>query len=262
MHARSALFDVFGDHLRARGDQAPIASLVRLLAPVGIGAPAVRTAVSRMVAQGWLAPVTLPAGPGYRATDQAVQRFADTADRIYRRGTPPWDGRWRLAFVDAPRDRSARTRLRDELGFLGLAEYAPGVWVGPWHREDLRPTVERAGGSLRTAVAETFEVDPAGTWDLPALAAAYSSWTADADRLVVTELERHGDDDEAMFAARFHLVHEWRKFLFSDPGLPAELLPERWPGRVAEELFHDEATRLEPGATRFVLRCLAAGSSA
>ena len=44
MHARSALFDVYGDHLRTRGNQAPIASLVRLLAPVGIGAPAVRTA--------------------------------------------------------------------------------------------------------------------------------------------------------------------------------------------------------------------------
>ena len=54
MHARSALFDVYGDHLRSRGNQAPIASLVRLLAPVGIGAPAVRTAVSRMVSRaGW-----------------------------------------------------------------------------------------------------------------------------------------------------------------------------------------------------------------
>ena len=107
MHARSALFDVYGDHLRTRGNQAPIASLVRLLAPVGIGAPAVRTAVSRMVSQGWLAPVTLPVGPGYRATEQAVHRLADAADRIYRRGTPAWDGRWRLVFVDAPRDRSA-----------------------------------------------------------------------------------------------------------------------------------------------------------
>jgi phenylacetic acid degradation operon negative regulatory protein len=256
MHARSALFDVYGDHLHTRGNQAPIASLVRLLAPVGIGAPAVRTAVSRMVSQGWLAPVTLPAGPGYRATDQAVRRLADTADRIYRRGTPAWDGRWRLAFVDAPRDRSARNRLRDELGFLGMAEYAPGVWVGPWPRADLRTIVERAGGSVRTAVAETFDVDPAGAWDLPSLAAAYDDWTAAADRLVETELGRHADEDEAMFAARFHLVHEWRKFLFSDPGLPSDLLPDRWPGRVAEELFQDEATRLEAGATRFVVRCL------
>ena len=256
MHARSALFDVYGDHLRSRGNQAPVAALVRLLAPVGIGAPAVRTAVSRMVSQGWLTPVTLQVGPGYRATDEAVRRLADTADRVYRRGTPAWDGRWRLAFVDAPRDRSARTRLRAELGFLGLAEYAPGVWVTPWPR-DVRPAVERAGGSLRTAVAETFEVDPAGAWDLPSLGSAYADWAAAADRLVDTELSRHEDEDEAMFAARFHLVHEWRKFLFADPGLPTDLLPERWPGRVAEDLFHDEATRLEPGATRFLVRCLA-----
>src|SRR5918995_503185 len=111
MHARSALFDVYGDHLRTRGNQAPIASLVRLLAPVGIGAPAVRTAVSRMVSQGWLAPVTLPAGPGYRATDQAVHRLAEAADRIYRRGAPAWDGQWRLAVLRAPRHPSARAPL-------------------------------------------------------------------------------------------------------------------------------------------------------
>jgi len=144
-------------------------------------------------------------------------------------------------------------------GKTEFAEYAPGVWVSPWPHEDLRSTVERAGGTLRTALAETFDVDPAGAWDLGSLAASYDEWTTAADRLVETELESHDDEDEAMFAARFHLVHEWRKFLFTDPGLPAALLPERWPGRVAEELFHDEATRLEPGATRFVVRCLAAG---
>ena len=34
--------------------------------PLGIAAPAVRTAVSRMVRQGWLTPVALPRGPGTR----------------------------------------------------------------------------------------------------------------------------------------------------------------------------------------------------
>ncbi len=64
MHARSALFDLYGDHLRARGDRAPVAAVVRLLASLDIAAPAVRTAVSRMVRQGWLEPVRLPGGPG------------------------------------------------------------------------------------------------------------------------------------------------------------------------------------------------------
>src|SRR6185436_11860272 len=67
MQARSALFDLYGDHLRARGDRAPVAALVRLMAPLGIAAPAVRTAVSRMVRQGRLGPAGgRPAGPAIR----------------------------------------------------------------------------------------------------------------------------------------------------------------------------------------------------
>ena len=76
MNARSALFDVYGDHLRSRGGQAPVAALVRILAPLDIAAPAVRTAISRMVRQGWLAAVRLDAGPGYRLTARAERRLS------------------------------------------------------------------------------------------------------------------------------------------------------------------------------------------
>src|SRR3954469_5271204 len=74
MQARSALFDLYGDHLRTRGGQAPVAALVRLLACLDIAAPAVRTAVSRMVRQGWLEPVTTDQGRGYRLTQRGVRR--------------------------------------------------------------------------------------------------------------------------------------------------------------------------------------------
>jgi phenylacetic acid degradation operon negative regulatory protein len=47
-------------------------------------------------------------------------------------------------------------------------------------------------------------------------------------------------------------VHEWRKFLFLDPGLPRELLPGDWPGDKAAEFFDAESERLGPGAARFV----------
>jgi len=77
-----------------------------------------------------------------------------------------------------------------------------------------------------------------------------------ADDLIAGQLEAHDDEDEAAFAARFLLVHEWRKFLFADPGLPDALLPDDWPGRAAAELFASEATRLKPGTDRFVARCL------
>ena len=62
-----------------------------------------------------------------------------------------------------------------------------------------------------------------------------------------------------MFAARSKLVHEWRKFLFRDPGLPAELLPDEWPGYPATEFFNVESARLLPAASRFVDCCLRSG---
>jgi DNA-binding transcriptional regulator PaaX len=62
--------------------------------------------------------------------------------------------------------------------------------------------------------------------------------------------------DIAAPAVRSVLVHEWRKFLFTDPGLPAELLPADWVGHEAARFFASEAGRLLPAASRFVDSCL------
>jgi len=261
VNARSALFDIYGDHLLSRGGQAPVAGLVRLLAPLGISAPAVRTAVSRMARQGWLAPVKLPGGAGYQLTPRAVSRLREASDRIYRRGTPPWDGRWHVVMVERVAERAARGRLTSALGYLGYACVDRSTWISP------RPSVELESLLATEHVsAERFRASYDGdalslaarAWDLDGLAASYTEWLGRAHELI-----RPGDQDlpdEAVFAIRSELVHEWRKFLFSDPGLPAELLPARWPGRDAAELFHSEADRLLPAAARFVDCCLVGGT--
>lgn len=259
MRARSALFDLYGDHLSERGHAAPVAALVELLEPVGIAAPAVRTAISRMVGQGWLTPVTLSNGRGYRATEQAVRRLAEAGDRIYRRSDRSWNGRWHLILLDLPRDRSSRQRLRADLEFLGYAPLTDEVWVSPWARTGLAAAVESAGARVTSAQTDSFDPPetPRLAWDLEGLATAYVEWLESAADTVAEHSARHADPDRADFAARFHLVHEWRKFLFADPGLPDELLPPDWPGRRAADYFTTEANRLKPGAGRFVLRCLA-----
>lgn len=259
MRARSALFDVYGDHLSGRGHAAPVATLVQLLEPVGIAAPAVRTAVSRMVGQGWLMPVTLAGGRGYQATDHAVQRLTDAGDRIYRRLDRSWDGRWHLVILDLPRDRTARQRLRADLAFVGYAPLTDEVWVSPWMRHELADIVGTAGARLTSAMTDSFDPPqaPRQAWDLAGLGRAYTEWLETAADAVADQLARHQDPDEADFAARFHLVHEWRKFLFTDPGLPDALLPTDWPGRRAADYFTREAMRLKPGSERFVTRCLA-----
>ncbi len=234
-----------------------MAALVRLVAPLHISAPAVRTAVSRMARQGWLAPVRLPEGAGYRLTTRAVQRLRAAADRIYRRDAPPWDGRWHVVVVERVTERAARDRLRSALGYLGYACLEGSTWISPRRSVELGALLAAESLSADSFHA-SYDGDPrllvARAWDVDGLAREYLQWLRRAAEIVGA---RRGPGDEAVFAMRSELVHEWRKFLFVDPGLPAELLPARWPGKDAAELFHTEAQRLLPAAARFVDCCLA-----
>lgn len=257
VNARSALFDVYGDHVRTRGGTAPVAALVRLLAPLDIAAPAVRTAVSRMVRQGWLDPVRLDVGPGYRLTGQAERRLTSAASRIYRRGIAEWDGRWHVLVLDAIADRSARSRLRNGLAYLGYASLGGTTWVSPRSSAEVDGLLT-AEGTRALRFWSTYDGDTASlvarAWDIEGLGRSYDRWLTDT-RLLVGALERSLSDEEA-FTIRSRLVHEWRKFLFQDPGLPRELLPARWAGDEAASFFDAQAERLAPGAARFVDCCL------
>jgi phenylacetic acid degradation operon negative regulatory protein len=265
VQARSALFDLYGDHLAERGAAAPVAALVRLLAPVSIAAPAVRTAVSRMVRQGWLRPVRLAAGPGYALTPRARRRLDDAAARIYRTGGYAWDGTFDLLVVTAPVPRPARARLTATLSYLGYGALSATTWAAP--RQSWSAYRDAETESLLTELsvpAERFAArHAAGTggaaelvrraWDLPALAAGYERFLAE-HRPMLRGLD--GENDEHRYAARFRLVHAWRRFLFTDPQLPGALLPADWPGRAAAEFFDHHATRLRPAADRYVDACL------
>jgi phenylacetic acid degradation operon negative regulatory protein len=258
VNARSALFDLYGDHLRGRGSRAPVAALVRLLAPLGITEPAVRTAVSRMARQGWLAPVRCGPGlAGYALTPRAASRLDQAAERIYRRGDPGWDGQWHVLVVERITDRTRRSRVRAALGYLGYAPLGETTWISPRPSVELGPLLEAERLRAELFMAG-YEGDPRGllarAWDLDGLARAYQRWLAQARELIAAAGPEAAD--AAIFALRSSLVHEWRKFLFTDPGFPAALLPPQWPGHEAARVFDAESARLLPGASRFVDGCL------
>src|SRR5262249_60598383 len=172
-------------------------------------------------------------------------------DRSYRGAGPPWDGHWHVVVVERVVDRAGRERLRSALGYLGYACVDGSTWISP------RPSVELdallAAERIR---AERFHASYDGdarrlaarAWDIDGLANGYRNWLERARELVRPATENQSDKE--VFAIRSELVHEWRKFLFVDPGLPAELLPARWPGKGASELFRAEASRLLPAAER------------
>jgi phenylacetic acid degradation operon negative regulatory protein len=271
VNARSALFDLYGDHLLSRGGVARVASLVQLMSALDVAAPAVRTAVSRMVSQGWLERTVVAGSPAYRLTPRAERRLREAAARIYRTDDVPWDGNWHLISIDRVADRVRRDRLRSGLMYLGYAQLRDNTWISPHASAEAASLLEAERVSARRFTARYDGVDAALTaeaWDLDALAAAYANWLTEArgapaglgDGRSQTGAahgpDRREDADRRAFVVRSRLVHEWRKFLFRDPGLPRDLLPEDWPGDAAARFFDEQASRLMPAAGRYVEACL------
>src|SRR3712207_4431171 len=224
MQARSALFDLYGDYLRAHGGRAPVSALVRLLAPLGIAAPAVRTAVSRMVRQGWLRPLRLSAGPGYLLTPKAAHRLDEAAARIYRTARAGWDGRFDLVLLRRPAAAGTTRRLR----YLGYGMLEDRIWVAPRVADEVDTVLDEAGiGFDRFSAAHVAGSSGAAdivgrAWDLAEIGRAYDAFVAE-QRPLVAAVNGRSSDEEA-YATRFGLVHAWRSFLFRDPHLPAALL--------------------------------------
>jgi phenylacetic acid degradation operon negative regulatory protein len=72
----------------------------------------------------------------------------------------------------------------------------------------------------------------AQAWNLTDIEGAYREF------ITAFSTENPRTPDEVL-RAQIRLVHQWRRFPFLDPQLPAELLPESWPAAMAHSLFHD-----------------------
>jgi phenylacetic acid degradation operon negative regulatory protein len=263
LNPRSLLFTLYGDYVRPLGQRdVRVGALVRLAAELGVGGNALRSALSRMTREGWLAARRDGGPPRYRLSPRGEELIEEGTRRIYGHHRAAWDGRWLLVSYSLPEPRRGqRDRLRQGLSFLGLGSLGNGLFVTP---HDLRPQVRdlmrrcgvEADVTLHHGTLE-WPADPAQVvaraWDLGRLGARYADFLDRTRR----ELEGGGGsaggqlDDRAAFARRFLLTHEFRRFPFSDPDLPDALLPTGWVGTAARETFLAYNARLRPPAERF-----------
>jgi phenylacetic acid degradation operon negative regulatory protein len=192
----------------------PVGQLVETAGLFGITENTARTALSRMSSAG-----EVVAEDGrYRLTGRLLdrQRRQDEGRRPRRRR---WNGRWRLAIVTTDRRAAAdRAALRAELTRLRLAEWREGVWARPDNLE-LVPT-GLAADHCAWAIADVDA--PPALWDL-------DGWAAEAASLV-RELRALPVDGTDALEPGFVLSAAVLRHLASDPLLPDELLPRRWPG--------------------------------
>ncbi|MFN3657998.1 MAG: phenylacetic acid degradation operon negative regulatory protein PaaX [Pseudolabrys sp.] len=233
VRAWSLIVSLYGDAIVPRGGSLWLGSLTEIMALFRIDAGHVRTAMSRLTADGWLAREKAGRNSYYRLTRRAEGSFNAATQRIYFAHTPAFDGRLRLALLGS--GVGDRTKARPALEKAGFAALTPTTYVA---FADPSPPLPPIGGLflVHADPADDMHALAAAAWKLDALAAAYRAFI---DRF--TPLERalaRSDKVPAADAlvARVLLIHEFRRIVLRDPGLPAALLPTDWPGTAARQL--------------------------
>jgi phenylacetic acid degradation operon negative regulatory protein len=277
--ARGLLFTLLGEFVLPIEGAAWTSAVLAAFDRLGIAEKATRQALMRTSNAGWLQAEKVGRRTRWLLTPAAKRLLSDGAKRIYSFGpAAQWDGQWVLAQVRIPEtDRQARHVVRTRLAWAGFGSLGPGLWISPHaNREpeavrvlteagvakDAHVFVARRTGLYDTGLYDTGLDDTgldgtgsgtglpeaalpeiramvASAWDLPAIEAEYEQFIA--------EFHAPQAPDDVL-RRQLELVHAWRRFPALDPSLPRELLPPRWPGIAAAELFADRHERWLPAA--------------
>ncbi|GLP76628.1 putative repressor in the phenylacetic acid catabolism [Mycobacterium antarcticum] len=165
-------------------------------------------------------------------------------------GLEPWDGHWHLVGFNVPEaQRPSRDAFRDRLVFLGGAAVHGGLYVSANRWTDLVLAEARRLDIAHTlTVIATTDLTVAGTsephelaahlWPIERLGADYTAF--------VERWDAHGaaTDPSHAVVQVLRLATEFAAIIERDPLLPAELLPQPWPGTKARALLRYDSDLL------------------
>jgi phenylacetic acid degradation operon negative regulatory protein len=259
---RHLIVTVYGLYARSDGGWLSVASLIGLLAALGVDEPAVRSSISRLKRRGILIARRHGGAAGYELSEDALAILREGDDRIFRRERATVADGWMLAVFSVPEaERHKRHVLRSQLTRLGFGTAAPGVWIAPAHLHDA--TADMLRRLELDSYADLFRGDHLafgdlaakvrGWWDLDELERQYQDFLD-----VHTPVLRRSETprEARAFAEYVRALTDWRRLPYLDPGLPVELLPDDWIGIRAAGLFFGLRARLEEPARAYVAKTI------
>ncbi|WP_159920784.1 PaaX family transcriptional regulator [Rhodococcus sp. WAY2] len=257
--ATSLIRTVLGAYVRDLGGWVAIADFVGLMQAVGIPSESTRIAVTRLKKKGVLRARVCDGRNGYEVTEQAEAMFRRGDPRIFGFRQMAEGDPWRLISFTIPEtQRAARHQLRRRLGWIGCGTVSPGLWIAPEYlAEEVGDIVDALGLSayVTTFVSTSMfvpdsQADAAARWwDLDGIAARHRDFLTRHRAALSTTEEVSPREAFVRFAP---LLDEWRIIPYIDPGLPAGMLPDDWPGSDSVRLFASARDRYLTGSREWV----------
>src|ERR1700722_6018298 len=231
----SIVITLFGDAIVPRGGSVWLGTLLAFFDSIDIDSGVVRTAMSRLAADGWLERNKVGRNSFYRLVKKGRQTFDTATKHIYDTQVSDWTGRFELLLIGSSEDRDGS---REALNTHGSGRPLPGGWVAP-------SGVPVPGEPARAIRLEISAKDDSGrrllseSSPLDRTAGAYLKFMKTFEPLRGWIDRREQLSDADAFTARVLLIHHYRRVVLRDPLLPTALLPEDWPGRAARRLCGD-----------------------
>jgi phenylacetic acid degradation operon negative regulatory protein len=239
---RQLLLAFFGEYVCDRYFEPVRASvLIGVLESAGVGAPAVRTNLDRMVHSGMLERTRLGREIGFELTPHGSEVLREASGRV--NGPAPFEPQgdgWTLVSFTVPEHRrTLRHRLRAALTWSGFAVLRDGMWIAPG-AVDLASALDAIIPDLGPGAVNAFTASELAGF--PMDQAVRVAWDVERIRDAHHEFIAHwGREDAASdlppLTARTLLVADWLALLRVDPRLPRQYMGADWPADRSYELF-------------------------
>ncbi|WP_439574715.1 PaaX family transcriptional regulator C-terminal domain-containing protein [Phreatobacter sp.] len=229
LRTASLIVTLFGDAIVPRGGRLSIRALIDLVAGLGIEAGAVRTAMSRLVADGLFVRQGAGRRPVYALSANGERTFAGAFRRVYAGERPQGASGFRLVVLPGNGRRGFDPAALIDAGYRPMLA---GLYVA----HGSAPDIALPDGAFRLDAAADSETTRRVARDVLGSAeaeAAYRRFSADFGPVAGAAITA----PQQAFVLRMLAVHAFRRAVIHDPGLPDGLLSPDRPDLAARRLM-------------------------
>lgn len=261
LNTRSLIISIFWNYANHYENNIWIGSLIRLLDAFDYSEQSVRAAVSRMSKRGWIASERKRNNSFYSLTKKGLLMLEEDFAQFEKLKREKWDGKWRMLVYTIPeKKRELRDQFREALIEKGFGLIANSCWITPYPLD-----IEKITNKYKIdAYVSFFHATYEGAndynelvercWDLSEINDHYADFINKYEELYTIDQQHVQNDsinNKEFFVTRTLLNYEYKKLLFTDPKLPKELLPNKWQGKIAANLYEKYDLLLKDPAIDF-----------
>lgn len=254
---------IFFDVIKPHGGQVALGSLVEAAGLVGISEQAIRSAVNRLVTEGWLVSEALGRRSIFSLSDMGLQRSGVPLRRVYQCPDVTWSGLWNILIAkNWNLEHDTYLQVSNDLQWAGYGRVCDNVFIRPQMEGDNmlycpgsileKEVVCFVGTEKQCPMNGTIKEVVGRAWDLSTVADRYAAFKERYSRVLEWLSKAPSMRSAEAFALRLCMMHDLRRIRIMDPQLPSNLLPKGWKGIKALELARQIYQALLPLSEHYI----------